>query len=146
MPSLVSETERANLTGIFNDIFDTFKRPIVVWREPIKVARATTEETLFGYGDSQPEQQYDYTPQSGAFEATIRYPSRQPVGVSTDSRTELSEGQVSIKVKRECRDYIKEGKVDKIIVDERSFVLDDDERKSTFLDSEFYIFILRATN
>ncbi len=146
MPSLISSTERANLTGNFNDIFDTFKRSIVIYREPIKVPRVTTEEPLFGYGDSQTEQQYDYIPQSGVFDATIRYPSRQPVEVMSDPRTSLSEGQVSIKVKRECRDYIKEGKVDKIVVDERSFILNDDERKSTFLDSEFFIFILKTTN
>ena len=36
MPSLISETEKNNLTGIFNDIFDTFKREIVVNKEPNK--------------------------------------------------------------------------------------------------------------
>ena len=30
MPTLISDTEKNNLTGIFNDIFDTFKREIVV--------------------------------------------------------------------------------------------------------------------
>ncbi len=145
MPSLISATERANLTGIFNDIFDTFKRTIVVWREPLKVPIQTSSAPIFGYGDTQEEQQYEYIPQSGVFDATIRYPSRQPVETETDSRVPLSEGQVSIKVKRDCRNYINEARVDKITVDDRDFILDDDERKSTFLDSEFFVFVLKAT-
>ena len=48
MPSLISETEKNNLTGIFNDIFDTFKREIVIHKEPKKVISQVNTASLFG--------------------------------------------------------------------------------------------------
>ena len=43
MPSLISTAERAILTGTFQDVFDTFKRAIVVHKEPIKVISSIDE-------------------------------------------------------------------------------------------------------
>ena len=71
MPSLISETEKNNLTGIFNDIFDTFKREIVIHKEPKKVISQVNTASLFGYGDPASSLNYSYEPVSGVFEATI---------------------------------------------------------------------------
>ena len=54
MPSLVTAEEEKSLTGIFSDIFDTFKRDIVVHKEPTKVVTDVNINQIFGYGgDSQ---------------------------------------------------------------------------------------------
>ena len=37
MASLLSATEIASITGAFGDVFDTFAKQVVVWKEPIKV-------------------------------------------------------------------------------------------------------------
>ena len=36
MATLLSSTEIAGITGIFGDIFDTFKRDVVIYKEPKK--------------------------------------------------------------------------------------------------------------
>jgi hypothetical protein len=145
MPSLISATERANLTGIFNDIFDTFKRTIVVYREPIKTQITNTDPNnfVFGFGESQGEEGYTYTQVSGVFDATIRY-QPQSIQINPDANIVISDGDLSIKVKKDCRDFINAGKVEKILVDERTFILNSEEEMRSFLDSQFWVFRLKA--
>ena len=73
MASLISDTEKNNLTGIFGDIFDTFKRTIVIHKEPKRVVGTINTASLFGYGDPAESVNYTYVPQSGVYSATIRY-------------------------------------------------------------------------
>jgi hypothetical protein len=144
MPSLISETERANLTGIFNDIFDTFQRRIVIYKEPIRTRVAVNPENMvYGFGESQGEDAFTYTQVTGVYPATVRY-ADQPTTKPTDIPSQIPKGQISIKVKRDCRDFINSGITEKIVVDEKTWVIDGDERKQSFLDSEFWVFLLKT--
>ena len=49
MPSLVTAEEEKSLTGIFSDIFDTFKRDIVIHKEPKKQITDASLPSFFGY-------------------------------------------------------------------------------------------------
>ena len=60
MASLISDTEKNNLTGIFGDIFDTFKRTIVIHKEPKRVVGTINTASLFGYGDPAESVNYTY--------------------------------------------------------------------------------------
>jgi hypothetical protein len=145
MPSLVSTTERAILTGIFNNIFDTFQRPIIIYKEPIKTSVSVSPASMvFGFGESQGEDNFNYTEVSGIYPAVIRY-QEQITDLNGDLNAFLSAGTVHVKVRGDCRDFINQGKNEKFVVDGRTFYLDGDEKKQTFLDSEFYIFSLKAT-
>ena len=47
MASLLSSLEISGITGIFEDIFDTFKRTIVIHKEPVKtISQINTEKIL----------------------------------------------------------------------------------------------------
>jgi hypothetical protein len=145
MPSLVSENERAILTGIFNNIFDTFQRQIIVYKEPIKSRVSVPAASMvFGFGESQEQDNFTYTEVTGVFPAVIRY-QQQDIDFVGDLNSFISAGRVLVKVKPDCRDFINEGKTEKFMLDNRTFYLDGDEKKQTFLDSEFYIFTLKAT-
>lgn len=147
MPSLISDTEKAVLTGIFGDIFDTFQRSIVVYKEPIKTAvQVNPSNFVYGFGESQAEDAYTYTQVTGVFPAVIRYGnSPQDVTQNTDLNAYISAGEVNIKVRPDCRDFINNGLTEKIVFDDRTFTVDSEERKQMFLNSEFYIFKLKAT-
>ena len=73
MPSLISDSEKANLTGIFGDIFDTFKRDITVHKEPTKVVSDVNVNQIFGYGGDSQKSNVTYVHNSQDFEATISY-------------------------------------------------------------------------
>tara|TARA_R100000008_G_scaffold86870_1_gene82225 strand:+ start:3683 stop:4123 length:441 start_codon:yes stop_codon:yes gene_type:complete len=145
MPSLISDTEKNNLTGIFNDIFDTFKRTITVHKEPKRVVDSVNTASLFGYGDPASSVNYTYVPQSGIYDATIRYNLDQTQETLGDIPQYVSEGAVYIKVQREARDYINKGKTEKITFDNKSFKVISEDANKSFLNSEFFVYKLEST-
>ena len=145
MPSLISDTEKNNLTGIFNDIFDTFKRTITVHKEPKRVVDSINTSSLFGYGDPASSVNYTYVTQSGIYDATIRYNLDQTQETLGDIPQYVSEGAVYIKVQREARDYINKGKTEKITFDNKSFKVISEDANKSFLNSEFFVYKLEST-
>jgi len=145
MPSLISETEKNNLTGIFNDIFDTFKRDIVVHKEPKKVISQVNTSSLFGYGDPASSVNYTYEPVSGVFQATIRYNLDQETERLGDIPSQVSVGGVFIKVQETARDFINKGKTEKVTFDNKSFKVISEDANKSFLNSKFFVYKLEAT-
>ena len=145
MPSLISETEKNNLTGIFNDIFDTFKREIVIHKEPKKVISQVNTASLFGYGDPASSVNYSYQPVSGVFQATIRYNMEQATERLGDIPSQVSIGGVFIKVQEPAKDFINKGKTEKITFDNKSFKIISEDANKSFLNSKFYVYKLEAT-
>jgi len=145
MPSLISNTEKNNLTGIFNDIFDTFKRQIVVHKEPKRVVSSINTAAIFGYGDPSSSVNYTYVPQSGIYDATIRYNLDQTQETLGDIPQYVSEGGVYIKVQQEARDYINKGKTEKVTFDGKSFKVISEDANKSFLNSKFYVYKLEST-
>lgn len=146
MPNLISASERAVLTGIFDSIFETFQRSITIHRVPTKTIDLSSpqNEMSFGFGMEQQNSTVTYNEETGVYPAMIRYAKSQPAPLNSELNAFVPEGEVSIKVRRDCRDFILAAPVEKIVFDEKQFVLVDDERKKTFLDSEFWIFYLKA--
>jgi hypothetical protein len=142
MASLISTGEKATLTGIFNDIFDTFKRDIVVYKEPIKTVASINESNLFGYGDASNQVNYTYTAQSGSYEAIIRYADQQQQDYYSDLNGAIAKGDARIKVKKECRDFIENGRTEKIEFDGKSWNVVTSDSVRRFLDSEFFVYHL----
>ena len=144
MPSLISETEKNNLTGIFNDIFDTFKREIVIHKEPKKVISQVNTSSLFGYGDPASSVNYSYQPVSGVFQATVRYNLDQEVERLGDIPNQVSVGGVFIKVQEPARNFINKGKTEKVTFDNKSFKLVSEDANKSFLNSKFYVYKLEV--
>ena len=145
MPSLISDTEKQKLTGIFTDIFDTFKREIVVHKEPRKVISQVNTAALFGYGDPASSVNYSYEPVSGIFSATIRYDMNQETERLADIPQNISLGNVYIKVQEGAKNYINKGKTEKITFDNKSFKIISEDANKSFLDSKFYVYRLEPT-
>ncbi len=148
MGSLISDNARALLTIAFEDLFDTFQRPIIVYKESIKtLVNNNTQNYVYGFG-AQGENNYTYTQVTGVFPAKIKYgktEASQEAKVEPNSNAYLYPGLVTIKVRKDCRDFINTNKTDKIVVDERVFFINGNERYDQFLDSEFYYFELVGT-
>lgn len=145
MPTLISDTEKNNLTGIFNDIFDTFKRQIVVHKEPKRVVSQVNTASLFGYGDPASSINYTYVPVSGVFDATITYNLDQGQERLGDIPHDVAVGGVFIKVKEGARDYINKGKTEKITFDNKSFKVASLDANRSFLNSKFFVYKLEST-
>jgi hypothetical protein len=149
MSSLISSTEMLNSTGVFQNIFDSWSRQIIIFKEPIKQQiLPQNSSALFGFGSSQSTELYNYTPITGVFPALIRYNDRYASKDKSDQLQSeineyISDGPVSIKVRQDCRDFIIVGKTQKIQIDNQEYLLDDvDFKVDYFFQSMYYIFDL----
>lgn len=143
MASLISNSTKAEFSKVLEDHFDTFKREIVVHREPIKSVTDVQNNALHGYGDAAENGNISYITQKKSFFAIVNY-NNQQIESSTEVGT-LESGTVKIKVQKEAADYIKGGKVEKIEVDGQTFNKVTDDKVQNYLGTVFYIFYLRAT-
>ena len=146
MASLISANERTVLTGIFDDIFDTFQRSITIFKEPKKVIQQINLDGVFGYGEYSLPANYEYIPVTGSFPAVIRYASDAEYHSVDEFTSNIPFGHASVKVKQNARDYIKMGKTEKITFDEKTFELASSDKVQRFLDSEYYIFLVKSTD
>ena len=146
MADLISDSERAALGSMFNDIFDTFKRDIVIHKEPKKIINQVNTSQIFGYGDYSEVVNYSYEPVKTTYPAIIKYNEKQTTDFVEEINSQISIGTCSIKVKRDCRDFIMLGKTERIEFDGKVFnVVSDDAVKSFLNATEFFIFQLEVT-
>ena len=145
MASLISSTEKNVLTGIFNDIFDTFKRSITVFKEPKKVIQEINLDGVFGYGEYSQQANYEYVPVYAAFDAIIKYANDAEYKEVDEFTSNIPFGHATIKVKENARDYIKDGKTEKITFDSKSFKLASEDANKSFLNSKFFVYRLEST-
>jgi len=153
MAGFVSDSEKAGVVAVFSGSFDTWSRNIIIFKEPLKTAipiPPSQDNNLFGFEDQQQDPIYTYTLKSGIYPAIIKYMDIESnLSMSAPLLPEplfhVYAGHISIKVKRDCRDYLNDGPTDRIIVDNRTYLQESDERKQTYMGSEYYIFTLRKT-
>jgi hypothetical protein len=144
MPSLVSEAEAAEFKRLFGDIFDTFKRSVVVHKEPLRIVGSVADAPMAGYGADSQEENVTFVPRNKTFDAVISYGSKQEE-VSSEVGT-YGKGEVRIKVEKDAADYIKNGKTEKIEFDGKAFNTITSDAVQNFLGTVFYIFHLKQTS
>lgn len=142
MASLISSGEKAVLSGVFDDVFDTFSRNIVIYKEPIKTVSSINESNLFGYGDASNQVNYSYTAESGVYPAIIKYADEQTQNYHSEMGGFIPKGDVRIKIKKDCRDFIEDGRTESIQFDDKSWDVTTSDSVKRFLDSEFFVYHL----
>ena len=145
MASLISTSEKTGITAAFNDIFDTFKREIVVHKEPTKVVSDLNMDMFYGYDlpyEGKPTN-YSYTPVSGSYYAMVRYDDNMDFDTASELNSAIPEGHVRIKVKTDAMNFIESGKTEKITMDNKNYNLASESSVAKFLDSTFYVYHLR---
>jgi len=147
MASLVSQDEINVFTGDFRNLFDTFKRAITVHKSPKKILKNINTDFLYGYGNPAEQANYEYVHVYKDFECMISYKDHQ----ESDALSEISEiryfaGDVRIKVDEDAKNYIKDGKTEKITIDGKDFQLMTEESVKYFFGIKLYVFHLQFTN
>jgi hypothetical protein len=146
MASLLTETEKNNLTPLLEDLFDTFARNITVHKQPKKIITNNPQNHFIGYEEGSMVENITYIPESKTFKAKIKYETDQTLNQLKEINNTLSKGLVKIKVRKDARDYILNGtKTEKIEIDGISFNVISDEAVKTFFNVTFYVFFLQRT-
>jgi len=150
MPSLITSEETDCFTGQMSDLFDTFKRPIIVFKDPKKVVTAgnvNDQNVYFGYRGraTAPSVITSFDVQSGTFDAVITYDDEQESKSLEDINTHSRNGECRIKVREPAREYINNGKTENIQFDGKVFNVVGDESVKDFFGFKLYVYHLEAT-
>jgi hypothetical protein len=148
MPSILSANDITKFQNAVNNHFDTFKRTIVVHKEPIKkiISNVNNGQTL-GYEENSIVQKIEYIPRNQQFEAIINYnTARQKLGrENEDIKLFISSNTVGLKVKPEARDYIMNDKTEKITFDGKSYNLLSKDIVKNYFGLIYYTFYVEET-
>jgi hypothetical protein len=141
MANLLSDTDKAYFTGVLGDLFETFQRSIIVHKEPVKtISNINSNNSYAGYGDTPNLENIEYITKSKTFEAMVSYMDKAQSSLDTEINIQIPRNAaVRIKVKGDCRDYIKLGKTERIEIDGKSFNVTGDE--SVKYNFGYYLFV-----
>lgn len=137
----------AILSGDFGKVFQSFSynRTITIHKEAKKTLSVGYDNAngLFGLGENQAQQIYEYTPINKDFSAIVRYKTNINDPIKTELDAFFSKGGVSIMVEKDCHDYIMLDKTEKIQLDGRAWFVVGTPRAKKFLMNDYYVFYLQ---
>lgn len=144
MPSLLSNTEIAEATGMLGDHFETFARnQVTIHKEPQKTFNTINQDNYFGYPAS--DENYTLVPVNQTFSGQIiKKPTQNSETLQLLQELNLK-GEVILKVQKPARDYINAGKTEMVTLDDgRTFNISSNEAIQNFLGLKFYYFGLEV--
>lgn len=150
MPNLIPDSEKQALQQAFNDIHDTFSRPVYYIKEAKTVVLQTspTFNSIYSQGSSL-KQSVKKTINSGQFNARITYDTDKANSYLNDPEIDsqlklrLPDGYVRIKVDSSGYNIIKKTK--RVLFDQRTFSIESDVRPHGLFSPNYYTFFLLPT-
>ena len=146
MASFLSAGDIAGFHKDVNTHFDTFKRLLTVHKTPVKKISVSVENPqVLGYETNSVEQQFEYEPRNSDFYAIISYETEKRPDLVEQIQIKTHNPLVSIKVQKETRDYILNGKTEKITFDDKSFNVVSTDIVKNYQGLKYYLFYLEET-
>ena len=143
--NLLSDDEKAQIKSSYEDFFETFRKEIVIHKVSEVVVSDINLDQIFGYEEDAAPDNYQYSHKSKCFYALIVYPSKgdQTLNVMTEMAAMIPDGEIRIKVQDDCKDYIQNGKTEKIEVKGKNYTLISTEAEVNNILTGYYIFKLK---
>ena len=149
MAGFVTNSQVSVLTAAYDKHWDTFKKQIIVVKEPTKteVTVNTTSSPIFGYGEaSQPVSSFTYTSVTGAYDAQVTVNLNQQTEMLEEAKNLIGHGKIRIKIKQDARDFIEDGrKTEQITYNGQSYNILTFDAVQNFFGLKFYIYNLERT-
>jgi len=146
MASFLSAGDIAGFHKDVNTHFDTFKRLLTVHKAPVKKISVSVENPqVLGYETNSVEQQFEYELRSSDFYAIIAYENERRPDLVEQVQIKTNNPLVSIKVQKDARDYILNGKTEKITFDDKSFNVVSTDIVKNYQGLKYYLFYLEET-
>ena len=146
MADLLSPQDKLFFQSSLTDLFDTFARDIVIHKEPKKVIKSGSVNLLPGYGESSKPENITYTPVNSTHKAMISYKKKQSTEADSNVGVITPGGEVKIKVQQAARDYIMDGKTEKISFDGKSFNLISRDAVQEYWGMKMYVFYVEEVS
>ncbi|RTK99691.1 MAG: hypothetical protein EKK57_08930 [Proteobacteria bacterium] len=146
MASLLSQAEITSCTGDLISHFDTFKRQIIVVKEDLRSFSSNSLPSFPGYQTSNLTTDVNYTANTGVFYGLKVGPGRLGFQLKEALQTNTPETVSYIKVQKDCKDFIKAGKTEKLIIDDINYGINSEEKVVNYLGLIYYQFDIIKQN
>jgi len=133
------------MTGACLNHFDTFKRNILIYKEPLKILSRAYNQTNFyaGYEEQSEPDAITYSGVSGTFSALVDYGRNERNQRIDVANTQVTQETLRIKVREDARNFIRNGKTEKIEFDNNSFNIVGEEVVQNYMGLAFYFYTLK---
>jgi hypothetical protein len=142
MPSLISNDEKLLLANEFNDLHDTFARPVIAWKTPERVVVSSDPNYNFLYND-QESIEVTYVPVSGQFDCRIQWQDPSKMMGWGEIREEIRGNLCRIKAKKDFVDFISDA--EKIEIDGRPVQSMGTNRPHGLFNIDFYTLFFKES-
>lgn len=138
------------ISGAYKKHWDTFKRQIIVVKEPTKtiVSSNTTTSPVFGYGEeSRPAVTFTYASVTGAFDAQVTSNLDQRAELLPEEvKNMVAIGKIRIKIQQDARDFIEDGrKTENIQYQNQTFNILSFDAVTNFFGLKFFTYTLERS-
>ena len=143
MASLLNDDQKAVFTAALDTLFDTFKQDIIIYKEAKIQITNINQPRLFGYNEEVDISNINYIPITGTFSAMVNFTQKQELKHLREVNSFLEQGEASIKVKSDARDFIEnDGKTINISISDTMFKIVSSESLRRFISPNYFIYYL----
>lgn len=143
MASLLTASEKTKFKSALNDLFDTFKQDIIVYKEAQIQIVDINQPRMYGYNERVDVSNINYVPVTGVFSALVNFNINQNQQTVEDLGNFTPEGQVTIKIKQDAYDFINNnGATINIAIGDKMFKVVSSVSDRRFITSDYFIYIL----
>ena len=153
MADLFSASEKLILSNNFNDIHDTFSRPIYIYRRANEVLISENPENNFIWDNAPNNSQAEIAIVSGMFNARIKYGTEQKrENFSSETRNNAEEQNVStlemgmVRIKLDPSGAAFIGDAERVKFDDEVFEITTSKRPHGLFTPQFYTYFLKKLN
>ena len=125
--------------------FETFKKTIIVNKEPIKNIVQNTQNQMLGYEETSNIIDYSYTPRNQSFDAVIKYNPMDNLEENLEIKIKFTNQPVEIYVKEDAKNYIDTDKTENISFDGKKFNIFSTIITKHYQNNTLYVYFLKET-
>jgi len=125
--------------------FETFKKTIIVNKEPIKNIVQNTQNQMLGYEETSNIIDYSYTPRNQSFDAVIKYNPMDNLKEDLEIKIKFTNQPVEIYVKEDAKNYIDTDKTENISFDGKIFNIFSTSITKHYQNNTLYVYFLKET-
>jgi hypothetical protein len=125
--------------------FETFKKIIIVNKEPIKNIVQNTQNQMLGYEETSNIIDYSYTPRNQSFDAVIKYNPIDNLKEDPEIKIKFTDQPVEIYVKEDAKNYIDTDKTENISFDGKIFNIFSTSITKHYQNNTLYVYYLKET-
>lgn len=143
--SFLSSSDQSWYEEAMDTWFETFKKSIIIHKEPIKNIIQNTTNQMVGYDENSNIVDYTYSPRNQSFYAVIKYNPTDNLALDKELNIKITDQSVMIYVNSDAKNYIDKDATEKITFDGKDFNIYSSSVTKHYQNKTYYVYYLKET-